>query len=285
MSKSIFEAYNHCKKELQKAGIEDVGLESRMIMRRITGYNNAQILTHYTEKLTPFQENNLVALIHQRSVRYPLQYIFGVWNFYGFDFCVGPGVLIPRNDTETLVDTALEFLENKENAKVLDLCAGSGCIGITLACKCESASVTLVEKYNEAFSYLEKNIEKNKAANATAVLGDVLEGACSDGEYDIIVSNPPYITREELSLMSPETKFEPETALFAEGDGLVFYRAIAEKYKHALKKGGKLCFEVGFTQSKSVCEILRNLGYSDVGVKQDLEGIDRVVFGTADFIE
>lgn len=285
MSKSIFEAYNHCKKELLKAGVEDVGLESRMIIRHITGYNNAQILTHYTEKLTPFQENNLIALIHQRSVRYPLQYIFGTWNFYGLEFKVGPGVLIPRDDTETLVDTALEFLENKPNADVLDLCAGSGCIGITVADRFKDAKVTLVEKYNEAFTYLEKNIAQNNAENATAVLGDVLEGDMADGKYDIILSNPPYITRDELALMSPETKFEPETALFAEGDGLVFYRTIAEKYKKSLKKGGKLCFEVGFTQSAAVCEILREAGFSNVDVKKDLEGIERVVFGTADFIE
>lgn len=280
MSKTIFEAYNYCKKQLEKAGVEDYALESRAIIRHLTGYANAQILTKYNEHITPFQENNLIALIHQREVRYPLQYIFGTWGFYGREFEVGPGVLIPRSDTETLVDVALELVKETETPRVLDLCAGTGCIGITIAGEKTSAEVILVEKYDEAMRYLNNNIVKNEVHNAKAVQGDVLEGDLSDGEYDLIVSNPPYITDEEMKTLQPEVKFEPETALRAAEDGLAFYRIITEKYKNSLKKCGKICFEVGHKQADAVCEILKNAGFSDIGTKEDLNGIQRVVFGT-----
>lgn len=280
MSKTIFEAYNYCKKQLEKAGIEDHAFEARAIIRHITGYANAQILTKYNEQLTPFQENNLTALIHQREVRYPLQYIFGVWGFYGREFEVGPGVLIPRSDTETLIDAALELIKDTEKPQVLDLCAGTGCIGITLACERKDAGVTLVEKYDEAMRYLNNNIAKNSAENSRAVQGDIFECAAADAKYDLIVSNPPYVTDEEMKTLQPEVSFEPETALYADDDGLAFYRAITENYKNSLISGGKLCFEVGHRQAKAVCDILENAGFEDIGTREDMNGIQRVVFGT-----
>lgn len=280
MSRTIFEAYNYCKKQLEKAGVEDYALEARAIIRHLTGYANAQILTKYNEHLTPFQENNLIALIHQREVRYPLQYIFGTWGFYGREFEVGPGVLIPRSDTETLIDAALELVKETESPLVLDLCAGTGCIGITIAGEKPMAEVVLVEKYDEAMRYLNNNIAKNKVENAKAVQGDVLEGVMADAKYDLIVSNPPYIAEGEMKTLQPEVKFEPETALRAAEDGLVFYRTIIEKYKNSLKNGGKICFEVGYTQAGVVSEMLKNAGFSDIGTQKDLNGIQRVVFGT-----
>ena len=280
MSKTIFEAYNHCKKMLEKAGIEDYASESRAIIRRVTGLANAQILTKYNEKLTDFQENNLIALIHQREIHYPLQYIFGEWGFYGRDFEVGPGVLIPRADTETLIDTALELTKDKKEPAVLDLCAGSGCIGITLACERTDAKVVLVEKYEEAMRYLIKNIEKNSAQNVSAKAGDIFEGTAADGKYDIIVSNPPYITDDEMKVLQPEVRFEPETALRAADEGLEYYRAITQKYKGSLKSGGSLCFEVGYTQAEAVCEILKAERFSNIGIRKDMNDVQRVVFGT-----
>ena len=280
MSKTIFEAYNYCKKQLEKAGVEDFAAESRAIIRHLTGYANAQILTKYNEHLTPFQENNLIALIHQREVRYPLQYIFGQWNFYGREFEVGPGVLIPRSDTETLIDTVLELIKETEAPEILDLCAGSGCIGITLAAEKSDASVTLVEKYEEAMRYLNNNASKLAAENTKIVKGDIFEATAADGKYDIIVSNPPYISEEEMATLQPEVKFEPETALKAEENGLEFYRAITDKYRSSLKADGKLCFEVGYTQADAVSDIMRQAGFKDITVKTDMNGKQRVVFGT-----
>ncbi len=276
---TIFEAYNSTKKKLEKAGVEDYVFEAKQIIKHITGLSATQILTNYNRPLTEYQENNLIALVHQREVRYPLQYIFGEWDFYGRGYFVGPGVLVPRADTETVIEAGIEFLKGKESPQVLDLCAGSGCIGITLAKEIPTAKVTLVEKYEEALRYAEKNIERNEAFNAVALQGDIFQKCGADNKYDLIVSNPPYISEEEMKIISPETKFEPETALKAEDDGLEFYKAITENYKDSLKDGGMLCFEVGFTQSLKVKEILKNAGFKDIEIKKDLNDVDRVVTG------
>ncbi len=273
---TIFEAYNNTKKRLAAAGIEDSVFEAKAIIRHITGLSNNEILTNYMNTLTEFQENNLTAIMRQREIRYPLQYIFGNWGFYKYKFNVGVGVLIPRSDTEVLVETASEFLKDKQNPAVLDLCAGSGCIGISLAKDYPDSAVVMVEKFPEAARYIKQNIELNEAYNTLLLMGDVLEGDGS-GEYDLIVSNPPYIPQTELSLMNAETKFEPETALLCDGDGLKFYRVISEKYKSSLKDGGMLAFEVGFSQAQSVCDILKQNGYKDIKTVKDYNGTDRVV--------
>jgi len=276
---TIFEAYNSTKKKLQAAGIEDYVFEAKQIIKHITGLNSTQILTLYNNTLTKFQENNLVALIHQREVRYPLQYIFGEWDFYGRSYVVGPGVLIPRADTETVIDEALSYLEDKSDPEILDLCAGSGCIGITLAKEKADSKVLMIEKYMEAFRYALKNLENNQAVNAKVMMGDIFEGTGADGKYDLIVSNPPYIPENEMKDTSPEVKFEPETALIADDNGLEFYKAITEKYTDSLKIGGMLLFEVGMGESEMVAEILTNAGYSDIKIQKDMGGIDRAVSG------
>lgn len=277
---TIFEAYNDCKKQLQAAGIEDYVFESKQIIKHVTGYTNAQILTKYTQPLTEFQQNNLTAIIKQRLIRYPLQYIMGKWNFFGREFFVGPGVLIPRSDTETLIDVCLESLKDKTNPRVLDLCAGTGCIGLTIKGECAAAEVTLVEKYDEALSFTNKNAKHNNI-DVKIVKGDVLETEGAEGEYDLIVSNPPYITAEDMKNLQPEVKFEPATALDGGEDGLVFYRHIAKQYKKHLVKGGVLAFEVGINEADAVAEIMKQNGYQNIGTRKDYCDIDRVVFGTA----
>lgn len=275
---NIFEAYNSTKKKLEAAGIEDYVFEAKQIIKHITGLSNSQILTKYTNELSEYEQNNLTAILRQREIRYPLQYIFGEWSFYGRDFFVGPGVLVPRADTETLIEKALEFAKDKPNLNILDLCAGSGAVGITLAAEIEGSKVMMVEKYLEALRYAEKNIKRNGILNAEVTEGDVLN-ADGSGEYDLIVSNPPYIPKNEMETVSPETKFEPETALLGGEDGLDFYKAIAKNYKDSLKENGMLLFEVGINESEKVKEILKQNGYTDIGTKKDLNGIERAVFG------
>lgn len=274
---TIFEAYNNTKKRLAAAGIEDSVFEAKAIIRHITGLSNTEILTSYMNELTEFQENNLTAIMRQREIRYPLQYIIGTWGFYKYKFKVGVGVLIPRSDTEVLVEAASEFLKDKENPQILDLCAGSGCIGISLAKDYPDSAVVMVEKFDEAIRYIDQNVKLNEAYNTLLIKGDVLEGDGKENKYDLIVSNPPYIPESEISLMNAETKFEPETALLSEGDGLKFYREIAHIYKASLKDGGMLAFEVGYKQADSVCEILNQNGYKDVKAVKDYNGINRVV--------
>ena len=277
---TIFEAYNDCKRQLQAAGIEDYVFESKCIIRHITGYTNAQILTKYTQPLNEFQQNNLTAIIKQRLIRYPLQYIIGKWSFFGREFFVGPGVLIPRSDTETLIDVCLDSIKNNPTARVLDLCAGTGCIGITVKGECPETDVTLVEKFDEALSFTNKNAKYNNI-DVKIEKGDVLKTEGANGLYDLIVSNPPYITDADMKTLQPEVKFEPATALEGGEDGLLFYRHIAKEYKKHLAPNGVMAFEVGANQAEAVCEIMKQNGFKDVQTRKDYCEIDRVVFGTA----
>ena len=276
---NIFEAYNKTKKELEAAGIEDYVFEAKQIIKHITGFSNSEILMNYTNRLTEFQSNNLTAIIKQRAIRYPLQYIFGEWAFYGREFFVGPGVLVPRADTETLVEVCLKYLKNSESPAVLDLCAGSGCIGITLALEKADAAVTLVEKFPEAARYAERNIKRHGTDNVTLICGDVLNGAANDKEYELIVSNPPYVPKNEMETVSPEVHYEPETALFGGEDGLDFYRAVIAEYKKALKVGGMLAFEVGAGEAAAVEALLEDAGLKEINTEKDLGGICRAVYG------
>ncbi len=274
---TIFSAYNQTKKLLKAAEIEDYGSEARYIIRNVTGYDNAKILTNYSDELSPLQQTVLNNMVNRRCTRYPLQYILGVWQFYGLDFLVGEGVLIPRSDTEALVDVALEHLKGKDTAQVLDLCSGSGCIAIAIA-KNSNTSVTAVEKYDAAFEYLEKNIKKH-AVNSQAVKADVFDYTPTN-KFDLIVSNPPYISEDELALMNKETSFEPKSALFAEDDGLVFYKKIIKDYKQFLKSGGMLAVEIGFRQGDEVKSLFAQNGYENISIREDYGGNQRVVFGT-----
>ena len=282
---TIFESYNNLKKELESFGIEDATFEAKQIIKFVTGLDNAGIIANYTRALTEFEEVNLKAITVQRKVRYPLQYILGHWDFYGRRFKVGVGALIPRQDTETVVETCLELLKETENPKILDLCAGTGCIGITLACERKDSLAILLEKYLEAARYARENIAALAPDNATLFMGDVLNGDLAENKYDLIVSNPPYVTGEEMKSLQPELIHEPSTALLGGEDGLDFYRAIAKNYKNALNENGALVFEIGCSQAEAVAEILKVNGFKNVTVKKDLSENDRVVFGTVNTLE
>ncbi len=274
---TIFEAYNDTKKKLEAVGIQDYVFEAKQIIMHITGFTPAKILTDYNKQLTEFQQNNLVAIVHQREVRYPLQYIFGTWEFYGRTFNVGVGALIPRSDTEIGVEKAIELLKDTEKPKVLDLCAGTGCIGLSIALEIPTSDVTLVEKYDEAARYAEKNIVFHEAVNTALIKADVLKPApFEDNSFDLIISNPPYIPESEMKYTSPEVAFEPKSALLAEDDGLEFYKAIIKNYTPCIKNGGYICFEVGFKQADKVAELLKEI-YTNIQKIKDLNGIDRFV--------
>lgn len=248
------------KTRLKQGGIEDYAFEAKLIYE--------------------FTQNNdeLERIITKRLTRYPLQYILGEWGFYKYSFKVGEGVLIPRSDTEILVETACKYLKIKQNPTVLDLCAGSGCIGLSIAKDFPDSQVTLVEKSEDALKYLNGNVKFLDVKNVTVINGDIFKGD-GVGCYDLIVSNPPYIPPNEMTIISPETEFEPETALLGGEDGLEFYKAIIKNYKQSLKKGGMLVFEVGINEDKAVCEFLKSAGFKNITVTKDYNGINRVVNG------
>lgn len=281
---TIFECYNKTKQMLKEAGIEDYVFEAKQILYYITKYKSAQILERYSEQLSEVKYSLWVVTVKQRCTRYPLQYILGEWDFYSLRFFVGEGCLAPRSDTETLVDTAIQVLNDNKQADVLDLCAGSGCIGISLANRFVQSKVDLVEKYDVPFTYLQKNANALASGNTRTIKADIFD-FIPDKKYDIIVSNPPYISADEMSLLNEEARHEPDTALYGGEDGLDYYRLILKKYPEYLKPGGVLAVEVGFKQANDVKQLFAEAGLENINTKKDLSEIERVVFGTVKVVQ
>ena len=250
------------------------------VAKRLFGVSDAPEFEARELVASADSEETLERMLSRRIAGEPLQYILGEWEFYSLPFSVGPGVLIPRPDTEILVDTAIEFIGKRE-VSVADLCAGSGCIGIAVAANCKGASVTAVEKSDLAFPFLEENIKRN-GVRVTAVKGDITEG--SFGEYDVILSNPPYIKSAVIPTLSREVGHEPRLALDGGEDGLFFYRAILENWLCRLKKGGMLAVEIGFDQADEVKALFMESGLKNIGEKRDYGNNQRVIFGTLDII-
>lgn len=255
---------------LEKNSVYDSNFEATEIIKEICKTHPSLITDISKENVMKIRE-----ITKKRADGYPLQYIFGKWEFYGYEFFVGEGVLIPRPETELLVDIARKELN--KNSIVLDLCSGSGCIPIAIA-KETGAEAYAVELYEKAFSYLEKNITHNNAP-VTAVMGDALNNThFAPVLFDAIFSNPPYLTKTEMNELQREVKFEPETALFGGQDGLYFYRRIFSLWKERLKENGFFAVEVGDGQAEAVAEIIGTEGLK-TEIIPDLQGIGRVVIG------
>lgn len=274
---TVRELFDKTKAELASGGVESCEFEAEQLLRAY-GIDKLALITEPEREIAEDISAEISSRVLRRISGEPLQYILGEWEFYGLPFYVGEGVLIPRQDTETIVDVALEFLKSRDadSRKTLDLCAGSGCIGIALA-KLANADVTCVEKSPEAFDYLRKNAALNGAA-ITAVLGDVLDEQSAPGEFDAIVCNPPYLSAEDMKSLQREVKFEPEAALFGGEDGLDFYRRLIPMYSTKLNPGGLLAVEIGMGQEIAVCELFRTSGLNPQ-MKQDANGIIRVIYG------
>ncbi len=258
---------------LARAGIESPGLEARLLIESATGMSRAAQIACADKELDC--EQALLELAEKRAKRYPLQYILGSWSFKGIELKVGEGVLIPRDDTEVLVDLCLGYLKDVESPRAVDLCAGSGAIGIALN-RLANASVTAVELSNRAYYFLLQNI---KNTDITPLKGDVTEcyNSFEEEYFDLIVSNPPYIKTDELKTLQPEVGFEPETALDGGADGLDFYREITRLWTPLLKKGGAMAFELGEGQAEPVAAMLERHGYSDIKTALDLGGTKRAI--------
>ena len=270
-------ALKRVRKTLLNAGIEDAQLEARALTQAVLKIGSTAFLTDDSD-IDERLLSELFKKAEKRADGYPLQYIIGEWEFFSLPFAVGEGVLVPRQDTEQLVLFAIEFLKEKPNAEVIDLCSGSGCIAISIAKHFPKAKVTAVEKSDRAFSYLLKNIEKNNV-KVNAVLGDIAELETKK-HYDLVVSNPPYIESDVLPTLQKEVKHEPAMALDGGNDGLSFYRLIARRWLPKIKHGGALAVEIGYNQKAAVTEIFKNAGLENVRCIKDYGGNDRVIVGT-----
>lgn len=272
------ELYFHAKKIFECNNIESASFEAMCILEHVFGKKLSVLLL---EKPTASEEqkNTVNNLAYRRICGYPLQYLLGKWEFFGLPFYVGEGVLIPRQDTETLVETVLK-IKLPENPKILDLCSGSGCIAVSLALNIKNADVTAVEISDKAAEYIKKNAELNNT-DLNIVKDDVLSEKTAEifSGIDVIVCNPPYLTAEDMKSLQKEVTFEPETALFGGKDGLDFYRNITKLWKDCLKSGGILAYEIGMGQEDAVMKILEENNFINIEMTEDLSGIIRVVRG------
>lgn len=275
---TLRQIYAETRNRLQKAGNSNASVEARYLVEAFLKADYHHLLIQGEKPVAEEEAAPLWQALEKRCAGEPLQYLIGEWEFFGYPFLVGEGVLIPRQDTERLCEVAVRYLEGLQHPRVLDLCSGSGCVAVTLAKSCPAAEVVAVEKYDAAFSYLKKNIRRNQA-NVTAVQGDVFFPQQLDvsGPFDLIVSNPPYLTEQDMEHLQTEVQYEPATALYGDKDGLLFYRKIPELWKSFLKPDGMIAFEIGRGQQQDVALFLQQSGYGNVCTYQDLCGIIRVI--------
>lgn len=275
---TLSELHKNLKAAFRSAGIEDYRFEANCIIEDIFHVNAATLFSVGEQPVPDKLLEKIRELSEKRIKGFPLQYLLGEWEFYGYPFYVGEGVLIPRPDTETLVEAVLKRAEHGNT--IIDLCSGSGCIAVALKKENPSLTVHAVEKSTFALEYLRKNTARNEA-DIVVIEGDVLEEEALSAltKADIIVSNPPYLTEQDMRELQKEVTFEPEIALAGGADGLLFYREITAKWRSKLKDNGLLAFEIGMGQEKDVSEILIHNGFSDIEILPDLAGISRVVLG------
>lgn len=269
--------------------IPDRSFDKFCIMEDIGGMTREMCLIHPENEVSDDTAQKVTKAAQKRAEGYPLQYILGQWEFFGRQFRVGEGVLIPRPDTEVLIEEVLSRLSRSQKHRIIDLCSGSGCIAVTLAKELEGSEVYAVELSGDAFPYLAENVKRNDA-NVKLLRGDVMNGAIMENfrdpeepdEYigiDCIVSNPPYLTEQEMNELQREVTYEPKKALYGGMDGLQFYRVIARLWKEVLAPDGLMIFEIGSEQAEDVRDILASCGFGNIFTANDATGAVRVIGG------
>ena len=263
--------------KLRASGKENSDFDARCLLEFVLNLNPTQYLLNRSEEVDSVCAEKFLSLVERRSNGEPLQYILGKWEFMGLPFYVGEGVLIPRPETEMLVEFALDFLKDKKNPVVIDLCSGSGCIAISVAKHLPNAKVYAVEKSDLAFPYLKKNIWLNCVFNVSAVHGDIFDRTLlSDIKPDLILSNPPYIRSPEIASLQSEVRNEPSMALDGGEDGLVFYREIANGWLDRLGTGGAIAVECAEDQTEDIIRMFsKKTQYAEAF--NDLSGLPRTV--------
>lgn len=264
--------------KLRAAQIENASFDASCLIENITGLSRTKIML-CDDDIADEQAELVERAVLRRISGEPLQYILGEWDFFGRTFEVGEGVLVPRPETELLVELALEKLRNVRYPVVFDLCAGSGCVGLTIAAERPDAHVWLFEKYDEAFHYLKRNIKKLGLTNVQAVQHDITLGYDDkiSETPDLIVSNPPYLRTDELDGLSTEVMHEPATALDGGKDGVDFYRIIASRWLPNVNKHGGIIFECDPSQTLEIADMLMPYAMR-VKIVTDIFGLQRAVY-------
>lgn len=267
---------------LKENNIESYKIDTQLLLGKVLNKDKIYLITNRDEIVDLNKEKEFLDLIEKRKKKMPVKYMLGETEFMGIDFFVEEGVLIPRGDTEILVEEVLKNIEDDAELEICDLCSGSGAIGISIAHYRNNVKVDEIDYFDIPEKITKKNIERNKLKDRVSFIkSDLLKEAIKlNKKYNIIVSNPPYIKKEEINTLMEDVKdYEPHTALDGGEDGLIFYRRIVEESKLTLKEDGILAFEIGYDQGEEVSKLMIENGYLNVKVIKDLAGLDRVVIG------
>ena len=281
--KTYNDIFMQARNALRDHGIEGYSLEARLLVATAAGKTTQELLRDLSLYTTPEMADKVAALTERRISGEPVAYITGAWEFYGLPMFVTPDVLIPRMDTELLVDTAKELLNGRKmDARVLDLCCGSGCIACAVGHEMPAARIVAVDLSAKALEVTRRNVAANRLSSRVICMqaDATASPPMSMGQFDMIVSNPPYVRSADMKKLDPSVRdFEPSWALDGGKDGLKFYKSIIKYWKSVLRPGGYLLFEVGEGQAESVKEMLLTGGFRSVGSKFDTIGVERVVIG------
>ena len=267
---------------LKNAGIEEANLDARLLLEKACVTDAAALYSHPEREVTDEEYSDFLKMLERREERIPLQHITEVASFMGLDFKVNCNVLIPRADTEALVEEALKV--RMDGDRILDMCTGSGCILISVlnySNNCEGVGADVSSKALEIARANAEALFKDKEDDTkiSFVESDLFENV--EGKFDLILSNPPYIATDVIPTLMPEVaKHEPIIALDGKNDGLWFYERIVEKLEEYLKPGGSVIFEIGYDQGEAVSGLLKNIGFTGIEIVKDYAGMDRVVKGT-----
>ena len=275
--------YLDIRRRLRAADSGDPTLEARELVAFACGKTKEELLRDGRLYVTPEVEARVRALVQRHLDGEPTAYLIGEWEFYGLPLDISRDVLIPRPDTEVLAGLAIDFVKTQGACRVLDLCAGSGCVGLAVASQCPESRVVLGELSEGALRICRQNIRRNGLSGRVVPMQmDALAPPPAQlGEFCCLVSNPPYIPAGDIPGLDPSVRdYEPHMALDGGADGLDFYRNLAREWKNALTVGGKIFLEVGIGQADDVLRLLRAQGFGDLEITKDLNGIPRVVHGT-----
>ena len=266
---------------LKLENIDSYMLDVQLLMCKVLNKDKMYLIMNRDYKLTEKEKNEFFKLVELRKQRMPIKYILEQCEFMGIPFYVREGVLIPRPDTEILVEWALNLIEKEKITKVCDLCCGSGAIGLTVAKNNEQCKVELYDISRDALEVTEENIKRLQLKNAQVKYSDLLERPIRETKkFELLLSNPPYIAKEEVNKLMKDVKdFEPFIALCGGEDGLDFYRSIIKQSKLVLEKRAYIGFEIGYDQGESVSKLLGEEGFNKIEVLKDFSGLDRVVIG------
>jgi len=283
MATTYNDLYLDVRQKLRESGVEAATLEARELVCFGTGKSREELVRDGRLYASPELEGQVRQLVERRLAGEPVAYLIGEWEFYGLPLDISRDVLIPRSDTEVLAEQAIACVQTLGECRVLDLCAGSGCIGLAIASQAPQARVLLGEIDDGALKICRQNIRRNGlSGRVTLIQADALKKpARSLGEFQCIVCNPPYIPTGDIGTLEISVRdYEPHMALDGGADGLDFYRAVTQNWREALAPGGRLYFEVGIGQADQVLRLMRGQGFGDIQIVKDHHEIPRVVLGT-----